>query len=82
MKSEERDEAYDAGFAEGHDCGYDEGFEAGFEEGRLSGYADGSSAAHDDYSSCINKLGAELLTLNARIDHVQTKLDREASNGD
>lgn len=66
MIEKQRFDSYEDGYA----VGWEEGRRVGFEDGYAESWAD-SEAAHQEQ---MKRYWAELITFNARMDHLETQL--------
>lgn len=56
---------------------WDDGYIRGWEEGRQKGHFEGFSEASYVFEEQINRLNVELITLNARIDYLNSQMDKQ-----
>lgn len=55
---------------------YEDAFSQGWEEGRMAGYSEGFSDAVEHSQNRINALWADMHLLNARVDYLNSVLDK------
>lgn len=60
-----------------YDLSFDDGYVVGFDEGRKVGYTEGYEQATQDTENRLAKYWAELQTLNARVDYINTQMDKK-----
>lgn len=56
---------------------WDDGYIRGYEEGRQQGHFEGFAEASGVFEERINRLNVELMTLNARIDYLNSVMDKQ-----